>query len=281
MLAGCAAQPHGLPAGPCSRCSPATCRTAAATAWSRHPGLLLDALERFRFGPAELDFLSHEGLVNEATPEIPWRRLPFGGDIWGYAEGDCYFPAGSPILSVVQASFAEAAAPLETIAACRSLTDDCAIASAASRMVTAAAGPAADRDGLAAHPRVRRRSPRPGPPTSPGSTPPRTWQARPGLRRAEHGDQPRTRSRCCTTASRHALSRPSPRIAGPRHHAAGGHLRRGPGGRRTAVELACPLDLGAVRDRQRRPARGGPRQVRALLDQTRRHQDPDRADRRP
>src|SRR6201996_8134245 len=67
-------------------------------------GRLLDALERFRFGPAELDFLADAGIVNEATLEYlrSWR---FGGDIWGYAEGDCYFP-GSPIL-VVQAPFAE------------------------------------------------------------------------------------------------------------------------------------------------------------------------------
>src|SRR5207248_9237412 len=60
----------------------------------------------------------------------------FGGDVWGYAEGDCYFP-GSPIL-VVQAPFAEAVL-LETLAL-SILNHDCAIASAASRMVTAAAG---------------------------------------------------------------------------------------------------------------------------------------------
>ena len=60
----------------------------------------------------------------------------FGGDIWGYAEGDCYFP-GSPIL-VVEGTFAEAVI-LETLGL-SILNHDCAIASAASRMVTAADG---------------------------------------------------------------------------------------------------------------------------------------------
>ena len=83
----------------------------------------------------ELDFLADAGIVNEATLEY-LRGYRFGGDIWGYAEGDCYFP-GSPIL-VVQASFAEAVL-LETISL-SILNHDCAIASAASRMVTAAAG---------------------------------------------------------------------------------------------------------------------------------------------
>jgi nicotinate phosphoribosyltransferase len=98
-------------------------------------GRLLDALERFRFGRGELDFLSDANIVNEATLRYleSWR---FTGDIWGYAEGDCYFP-GSPIL-VVQAPFAEAVL-LETVAL-SVLNHDCAIASAASRMVTAAGG---------------------------------------------------------------------------------------------------------------------------------------------
>ena len=98
-------------------------------------GRLLDALERFRFGQDELDFLSDANIVNEATLRYleSWR---FTGDIWGYPEGDCYFP-GSPIL-VVQAPFAEAVL-LETVVL-SVLNHDCAIASAASRMVTAAGG---------------------------------------------------------------------------------------------------------------------------------------------
>ena len=98
-------------------------------------GRLLNALDRFRFGPAELDFLGTENIVDEATLRF-LEGYRFGGDIWGYAEGDCYFP-GSPIL-VVQAPFAEAVL-LETLFL-SILNHDCAIASAASRMVTAAAG---------------------------------------------------------------------------------------------------------------------------------------------
>ena len=67
-------------------------------------------------------------------PCATWRPTRFSGDIWGYAEGDCYFP-GSPIL-VVEATFAEAVV-LETLVL-SILNHDCAIASAASRMVTAA-----------------------------------------------------------------------------------------------------------------------------------------------
>jgi nicotinate phosphoribosyltransferase len=98
-------------------------------------GRLLDALERFRFGPAELDFLHDSGVTDEATLRY-LESFEFRGDIWGYAEGDCYFP-GSPIL-VVEAPFAEAVV-LETLVL-SILNHDCAIASAASRMVTAADG---------------------------------------------------------------------------------------------------------------------------------------------
>jgi nicotinate phosphoribosyltransferase len=96
-------------------------------------GRLLDALERFRFGPAELDFLGEAGVVDEATL-LYLESYAFSGHIWGYPEGDCYFP-GSPIL-VVEAPFAEAVV-LETLAL-SVLNHDCAIASAASRMVNAA-----------------------------------------------------------------------------------------------------------------------------------------------
>src|SRR5207245_5505167 len=58
----------------------------------------------------------------------------FSGNIWGYSEGDCYFP-GSPII-VVEGTCAEAVL-LETLTL-SILNHDCAIASAASRMVTAA-----------------------------------------------------------------------------------------------------------------------------------------------
>ncbi|MFE3460188.1 nicotinate phosphoribosyltransferase [Nocardiopsis aegyptia] len=96
-------------------------------------GRFLDLLERFRFGTAELDFLSDHGVVDETTLE--WlSQYRFGGNVWGYGEGETYFP-GSPIL-VVEGSFAEAVL-LETLAL-SVYNHDSAIASAASRMVVAA-----------------------------------------------------------------------------------------------------------------------------------------------
>jgi nicotinate phosphoribosyltransferase len=99
-------------------------------------GRLLDALERFRFGPDELSFLQENEIVDSATLHY-LSSYRFSGNIWGYAEGDVYFP-GSPIL-VVEGTFAESVL-LETLAL-SILNHDCAIASAASRMVTAAGGP--------------------------------------------------------------------------------------------------------------------------------------------
>ena len=96
-------------------------------------GRLLDAIERFRFGPEELSFLRDSGIVDETTLRY-LASYRFGGNVWGYAEGDVYFP-GSPIL-VVEGTFAESVI-LETVVL-SILNHDCAIASAASRMVTAA-----------------------------------------------------------------------------------------------------------------------------------------------
>ncbi|MFC4000036.1 nicotinate phosphoribosyltransferase [Nocardiopsis sediminis] len=99
------------------------------------PGRFLDALERFRFPTPVLDFLSDARVVDE--PTLEWLAgYRFTGDVWGYGEGECYFP-GSPIL-VVESTFAEAVL-LETIAL-SIYNHDSAIASAASRMVTAAGG---------------------------------------------------------------------------------------------------------------------------------------------
>jgi nicotinate phosphoribosyltransferase len=98
-------------------------------------GRLLDALAAFRFGPGELAFLRETQVTDEAALRY-LESYAFTGNIWGYREGDCYFP-GSPIL-VVEATFAEAVV-LETLAL-SILNHDCAIASAASRMVTAAEG---------------------------------------------------------------------------------------------------------------------------------------------
>jgi len=96
-------------------------------------GRLLDAIERFRFSPADLDFLGGAGIVDSPTLAF-LESYRFSGNVWGYSEGDCYFP-GSPIV-VVEGTFAEAVL-LETVTL-SILNHDCAIASAASRMVTAA-----------------------------------------------------------------------------------------------------------------------------------------------
>ncbi|TPG19393.1 nicotinate phosphoribosyltransferase [Pedococcus bigeumensis] len=94
-------------------------------------GRLLAAIEQFRFGDDELDQL--RGVVDEATLGF-LADYRFDGDIWGYAEGECYFP-GSPVL-VVEADFAHGVV-LETLAL-SILNHDSAIASAASRMTSAA-----------------------------------------------------------------------------------------------------------------------------------------------
>ncbi len=98
-------------------------------------GRLLDAVEAFRFDQAELARLSGSGVVD--APTLEWlAAYRFTGSIWGYGEGDCYFP-GSPIL-VVEGTFAEAVL-LETVVL-SILNHDSAVAGAASRMSTAAAG---------------------------------------------------------------------------------------------------------------------------------------------
>lgn len=98
-------------------------------------GRLLDALEAYRFDRAALEFLAAEGVVDERTAS--WlESFRFSGDVWGYAEGDCYFP-GSPIL-VVEGVFGEAVL-LETLVL-SILNHDSAIAAAASRMARAADG---------------------------------------------------------------------------------------------------------------------------------------------
>ncbi|WP_067973049.1 nicotinate phosphoribosyltransferase [Nocardiopsis trehalosi] len=98
-------------------------------------GRFLDALAAFRFDTAALDYLADSATVDEATLE--WLAgYEFSGDVWGYGEGDTYFP-GSPIL-VVEGTFAECVL-LETVAL-SIFNHDTAIASAASRMTTAAKG---------------------------------------------------------------------------------------------------------------------------------------------
>lgn len=98
-------------------------------------GRLVEALADFRFGQAEIDFLCRARVVDADT--AGWLSgYRFGGDVDGYAEGELYFP-GSPVLTV-SGSFADCVV-LETLAL-SILNHDCAVASAAARMVTAARG---------------------------------------------------------------------------------------------------------------------------------------------
>ncbi|MGB7962513.1 MAG: nicotinate phosphoribosyltransferase [Propionicimonas sp.] len=93
-------------------------------------GRALDALESFRFGTAEIDFLLSAGVID--TPLAQWLAdYRFTGSIWGYPDGEVYFP-GSPLL-IVEGTFAEAVI-LETVLL-SVYNYDCAVAAAASRMV--------------------------------------------------------------------------------------------------------------------------------------------------
>lgn len=96
---------------------------------------VLDAVENFRFGPDEIDFLHSASVVGDETLDF-LREYRFRGDITGYAEGECFFP-GSPLLTV-RGTFADAVM-LETVIL-SIYNHDCAVAAAASRMTTAAHG---------------------------------------------------------------------------------------------------------------------------------------------
>ncbi len=94
-------------------------------------GRALDAIEAFRFDAAAIASL--DGVVDPDM--LDWlASYRFTGDIWGYAEGEAYFPH-SPLV-VVEGTFAEAVL-LETVLL-SIYNHDSAIASAASRMTLAA-----------------------------------------------------------------------------------------------------------------------------------------------
>ncbi|RJQ76410.1 nicotinate phosphoribosyltransferase [Pseudonocardiaceae bacterium YIM PH 21723] len=98
-------------------------------------GRVLDAIREFRFSDEIIDHLDRSGVISTAT-RLYLSDYRFTGDVDGYPEGELYFP-GSPILTV-NGTFAECVV-LETLIL-SILNHDIAIASAASRMVTAAKG---------------------------------------------------------------------------------------------------------------------------------------------
>jgi nicotinate phosphoribosyltransferase len=98
-------------------------------------GRLLELIRDFRFRDEELGWLADNGIVRSAA--LDWlANYRFSGSVTGYREGELYFP-GSPIL-IVDSTFAEGVI-LETLVL-SVLNYDSSVASAASRMVTAAAG---------------------------------------------------------------------------------------------------------------------------------------------
>lgn len=94
---------------------------------------ILEALREFRFTEGELAYLRDANVVGERTLEY-LKNWEFTGDIYGYAEGECYFPY-SPLLTVV-GTFAECVV-LETLVL-SILNYDSAVATAASRVTIAA-----------------------------------------------------------------------------------------------------------------------------------------------
>ncbi|HET9779025.1 MAG TPA: nicotinate phosphoribosyltransferase [Propionibacteriaceae bacterium] len=97
-------------------------------------GRALRALRQFRFDDESLRFLLDREVVDQAMAD--WLAgYVFSGNIWGYPEGEIYFP-GSPLV-IVESTFGEAVV-LETLLL-SIYNHDSAIASAASRM-TAMAG---------------------------------------------------------------------------------------------------------------------------------------------
>jgi nicotinate phosphoribosyltransferase len=97
-------------------------------------GRALRALRHFRFDDESLRFLRDREVVDQGMAD--WLAdYTFSGDIWGYPEGEVYFP-GSPLV-IVESTFGEAVL-LETLLL-SIYNHDSAIASAASRM-TATAG---------------------------------------------------------------------------------------------------------------------------------------------
>lgn len=98
-------------------------------------GRLLEQISKFRFSDEELSWLRDNNVVR--PPTLDWlANYSFSGNIWGYAEGELYFP-GSPLL-VVDATFAEGVV-LETLIL-SVLNYDTSVASAASRMVSVSSG---------------------------------------------------------------------------------------------------------------------------------------------
>lgn len=98
-------------------------------------GRAIEAVKNFRFTDEQLDMLSADSGILPETVEY-LRNYNFTGKIYGYREGDVYFP-NSPVLTV-EGHFGDAVL-LETVLL-SILNHDSAVMSAASRMVVAGNG---------------------------------------------------------------------------------------------------------------------------------------------
>ncbi|GAA1375094.1 nicotinate phosphoribosyltransferase [Luteococcus sanguinis] len=98
-------------------------------------GRMLDAIEDFTFDEETVTYLAERSIANDEL--AAWLRdFRFTGQMWGYPEGEIYFP-GSPLLRV-EGNFAECCV-METLLL-SIYNHDCAMASAASRMTAMAEG---------------------------------------------------------------------------------------------------------------------------------------------
>ncbi len=98
-------------------------------------GRAIEAVKNFKFSDEQIAYLEQDPVFNKQTIQY-LKDFKFTGNIYGYNEGDVYFPY-SPILTV-ESTFGEAVL-LETLLL-SILNHDSAVASAASRMVQAAEG---------------------------------------------------------------------------------------------------------------------------------------------
>ena len=173
----------------------------------------------------------------------------FGGDIWGYPEGETYFPY-SPLL-VVESTFAEAVL-LETVLL-SIYNHDSAIASAASRMTWAAGDrPCIEMGSRRTHERAAVAAARAA--YVAGFTASSNLRARTGVRRPERRHQ----RALLHPAARHR-GRRLPRagaLAGQGHHPARRHLRHRRGGPARRRDRRARPRRGP--DRLRRPRRCSP-----------------------
>ncbi len=96
---------------------------------------VLQAITDFRFDEQDIAYLRSTGLLAEETLDF-LASYRFTGDVHGYREGELYFP-GSPVLRV-EGTF-EQAVMLETVIL-SIINHDSGVASAGSRMTTAARG---------------------------------------------------------------------------------------------------------------------------------------------